>query len=68
MSLIHKARKFVTKNKASAFSQEALKHYDTELKRRAQEGHSISFTDVWSLIIDRMFHDEVYIFQKSTFH
>uniref|UniRef100_A0A8D0HU99 Phospholipase A2 n=1 Tax=Sphenodon punctatus TaxID=8508 RepID=A0A8D0HU99_SPHPU len=59
MGPISKARKHVTKSKSSAFSLESLKHYDKELRQRAQEGHSISVTDVWSLIVDHMFHDEL---------
>ncbi|XP_066470299.1 cytosolic phospholipase A2 delta-like [Tiliqua scincoides] len=58
MGPIGKTRECMARSKSHAFSLEALKHYDMELKRRAQEGHSVSFTDVWSLIIDRMFHDE----------
>ncbi|KAJ6667319.1 hypothetical protein lerEdw1_017297 [Lerista edwardsae] len=58
MPPIGKARERMARSKSHAFSLEALKHYDGELKRRALEGHSVSFTDVWSLIIDRMFHDE----------
>ncbi|XP_015268346.1 PREDICTED: cytosolic phospholipase A2 beta-like [Gekko japonicus] len=59
VGLIHKARKGITRSKSSAFSMDALKHYDMELQQRVQEGHSVSFTDLWSLIIDRMFHDEL---------
>lgn len=59
MGLIHKARESITRSKSNAFSMDALKHYDMELQQRIQEGHSVSFTDLWSLFIDRMFHDEV---------
>ncbi|XP_054828080.1 cytosolic phospholipase A2 delta-like isoform X2 [Eublepharis macularius] len=59
VSPIRKARKCVTRSKSSAFSMDALKHYDVKLQQRVQEGHSVSFTDLWSLIIDRMFHDEL---------
>ncbi|KAL8169448.1 UNVERIFIED_CONTAM: hypothetical protein K2H54_049303 [Gekko kuhli] len=59
VGLIHKAKKGITRSKSSAFSMDALKHYDMELQQRVQEGHSVSFTDLWSLIIDRMFHNEL---------
>ncbi|XP_077178899.1 cytosolic phospholipase A2 delta-like [Paroedura picta] len=59
VGLIHKARKCITRSKSSAFSMASLKHYDMKLQQRVQEGHSVSFTDLWSLIIDRMFHDEL---------
>uniref|UniRef100_A0A670HV51 Phospholipase A2 n=1 Tax=Podarcis muralis TaxID=64176 RepID=A0A670HV51_PODMU len=58
MGPIHRAQEYIARSKSSAFSLEALQHYDVELRQRAQEGHSVYFTDVWSLIIDRMFHDE----------
>uniref|UniRef100_G1KQ98 Phospholipase A2 n=1 Tax=Anolis carolinensis TaxID=28377 RepID=G1KQ98_ANOCA len=56
---IHKAQGHIVRNKSNVFSLEALQFYDQELRRRRQEGYSVSFTDMWSLIIDRMFHDEV---------
>lgn len=65
MGPIGKARGCMARSKTHAFSLDALKHYDVELKRRAKEGHSVSFTDVWSLIIDRMFHNEVYFLMKK---
>nr|XP_060616815.1 cytosolic phospholipase A2 delta-like [Anolis sagrei ordinatus] len=55
---IHKAQEHIVRNKSNVFSLEALQFYDQELRRRSQEGYSVSFTDMWSLIIDRMFHDE----------
>ncbi|XP_042316012.1 cytosolic phospholipase A2 delta-like [Sceloporus undulatus] len=55
---IRKAQECILRSKSSAFSLVALQFYNEELRRRAQEGHSISFTDVWSLIIDHMFHDK----------
>ncbi|XP_062974526.1 cytosolic phospholipase A2 delta-like [Elgaria multicarinata webbii] len=58
MGPILKAQEYIARNKSSAFSLEAIRRYDVELKQRAQEGHSVSFTDVWSLVIDHMFHDE----------
>ncbi|KAJ7344806.1 hypothetical protein JRQ81_000756, partial [Phrynocephalus forsythii] len=58
MGPILKARKYITRSKSSAFTLEALQHYKAKLRQRAQEGHSISFTDVWSLIIDHMLHEE----------
>ncbi|XP_033001623.1 cytosolic phospholipase A2 beta-like isoform X1 [Lacerta agilis] len=58
MGPIHRAKEYIARSKSSAFSLEALQRYDVELRQRAREGHSVYFTDVWSLIIDRMFHDE----------
>ncbi|XP_053239422.1 cytosolic phospholipase A2 delta-like isoform X4 [Podarcis raffonei] len=58
MGPIHRAQEYIARSKSSAFSLEALQRYDVELRQRAREGHSVYFTDVWSLIIDRLFHDE----------
>lgn len=54
------ARKHVIKNKFLAcFSVDRLKYYVKELHQRKQEGHKISFTDLWGLIIEAMLHDGV---------
>ncbi|XP_007437769.1 cytosolic phospholipase A2 beta [Python bivittatus] len=58
MGPIHRAQEYIARSKSNAISLEAMQHYDVELRQRTQEGHSISFADLWSLIIDRMFHDE----------
>ncbi|XP_034967887.1 cytosolic phospholipase A2 delta-like isoform X2 [Zootoca vivipara] len=58
MGPIQRAQEYTASSKSRAFSLEALQRYDVELRQRAREGHSVHFTDVWSLIIDRMFHDE----------
>uniref|UniRef100_A0A8C8SX99 Phospholipase A2 n=1 Tax=Pelusios castaneus TaxID=367368 RepID=A0A8C8SX99_9SAUR len=51
-------RKHVIKNKFLAcFSMDRLKYYVKELYQRKQEGHKISFTDLWGLIIEAMLHD-----------
>ncbi|XP_063145978.1 cytosolic phospholipase A2 delta-like isoform X2 [Candoia aspera] len=58
MGPIRRAQEYISRSKSNAISLAAMQHYDVELRQRAQEGHSISLTDLWSLIIDRMFHDE----------
>ncbi|POI35077.1 hypothetical protein CIB84_001170, partial [Bambusicola thoracicus] len=52
-------RRHVLKNKFLAcFAPDRLKYYLKELCQRKQEGHQISFTDLWGLIIESMFHDK----------
>ncbi|XP_053138991.1 cytosolic phospholipase A2 delta-like isoform X2 [Hemicordylus capensis] len=58
MGPIHKAREYVARSKSSVFSLEALLSYNAELSQRVKAGHSVSFTDVWSLMIEHMFHDK----------
>lgn len=54
------AQKHVKKNKfLASFATERLKYYAKELKQRHEEGHSVSFTDLWGLIIEAMLRDEV---------
>ncbi|XP_070787398.1 cytosolic phospholipase A2 epsilon-like [Pituophis catenifer annectens] len=49
----------VTKNKfLASFAPEKLKYYAKELWQRYQEGYSVSFTDLWGLIIEAMLHSE----------
>ncbi|XP_054825906.1 cytosolic phospholipase A2 epsilon-like [Eublepharis macularius] len=56
--LITDARKHVKKNKfLASFAPERLKYYLKELKQRHQDGYSISFTDLWGLIIEAMLRD-----------
>nr|XP_056707865.1 cytosolic phospholipase A2 epsilon-like [Euleptes europaea] len=56
--LITDARRHVKKNKfLASFSPERLIYYLKELKQRHQEGYSISFTDLWGLIIEAMLRD-----------
>lgn len=52
-------RKHVMKSKLHCFSLDHLKYYEKELCERKQEGHKLSFTDLWGLFIDSMIHDEV---------
>ncbi|KAJ6667278.1 hypothetical protein lerEdw1_017256 [Lerista edwardsae] len=55
--LVH-IQKHVKKNKfLASFALERLKYYAKELWQRTQEGHRISFTDLWGLIIEAMLHD-----------
>ncbi|KAM9190769.1 cytosolic phospholipase A2 epsilon-like [Mergus octosetaceus] len=51
-------RKHVMKSKLHCFSLDHLKYYEKELCERKQEGHKLSFTDLWGLFIDSMIHDE----------
>uniref|UniRef100_A0A8C3LKC3 Phospholipase A2 n=1 Tax=Chrysolophus pictus TaxID=9089 RepID=A0A8C3LKC3_CHRPC len=52
-------RRHVLKNKFLAcFAPDRLKYYLKELCQRKQEGHQISFTDLWGLIIESMFRDK----------
>nr|XP_020649361.1 cytosolic phospholipase A2 epsilon-like [Pogona vitticeps] len=56
--LLTDVHKQVRKNKfLASFSPERLKYYVEELWQRYQEGHSISFTDLWGLIIESMLRD-----------
>ncbi|XP_015685005.1 cytosolic phospholipase A2 epsilon-like, partial [Protobothrops mucrosquamatus] len=56
---INKARRQVTKSKLNCFSIDKLKYYYDELSQRIKEGHSTSFIDLWGLVIESMFHDEL---------
>ncbi|XP_053142490.1 cytosolic phospholipase A2 epsilon-like isoform X3 [Hemicordylus capensis] len=55
--LIH-VQKHMEKNKfLASFAPERLKYYVEELWQRHKEGHYISFTDLWGLIIEAMLCD-----------
>uniref|UniRef100_A0A8D0BVN6 PLA2c domain-containing protein n=1 Tax=Salvator merianae TaxID=96440 RepID=A0A8D0BVN6_SALMN len=55
--IIH-AQKHLEKNKfLASFAPEQLKYYAKELWKRHQEGHTVSFTDLWGLIIEAMLRD-----------
>ncbi|XP_066471465.1 cytosolic phospholipase A2 epsilon-like [Tiliqua scincoides] len=55
--LVH-VQKHVRKNKfLASFALERLTYYAKELWQRTQEGHRISFTDLWGLIIEAMLCD-----------
>uniref|UniRef100_A0A672TQ06 Phospholipase A2 n=1 Tax=Strigops habroptila TaxID=2489341 RepID=A0A672TQ06_STRHB len=45
-------RKHVIKSKMHCFSLDHMKYYEKELCERKQEGHKLSFTDLWGLFID----------------
>uniref|UniRef100_A0A8C5U265 Phospholipase A2 n=1 Tax=Malurus cyaneus samueli TaxID=2593467 RepID=A0A8C5U265_9PASS len=51
-------RKHVTKSKLHCFSLDHMKYYEDELCERKQEGHRVSFTDLWGLFIDCMLHHQ----------
>ncbi|KAM9294404.1 cytosolic phospholipase A2 delta-like [Gastrophryne carolinensis] len=52
---IHNAKKYVTKKK-STFSIDRLKYYKQELGQASRNGQKTSFTDLWGLMIESMFH------------
>ncbi|NXD80786.1 PA24E phospholipase, partial [Halcyon senegalensis] len=54
-------RKRVVKSKLHCFSLDHMKYYEKELCQRKQEGHKLSFTDLWGLFIDCMLR-----YQEST--
>uniref|UniRef100_A0A8C0ENP5 Phospholipase A2 n=1 Tax=Bubo bubo TaxID=30461 RepID=A0A8C0ENP5_BUBBB len=49
-------RKHVIKSKLQCFSLDHMKYYEKELCERKQEGHKLSFTDLWGLFIDCITH------------
>uniref|UniRef100_A0A8C6YRQ2 PLA2c domain-containing protein n=1 Tax=Nothoprocta perdicaria TaxID=30464 RepID=A0A8C6YRQ2_NOTPE len=51
-------RRHVIRSKLHCFSLDHLKYYEKELCERKQEGHKVSFTDLWGLFIDSMLHNE----------
>ncbi|NXF42527.1 PA24E phospholipase, partial [Oceanites oceanicus] len=51
-------RKHVIKSKLHCFSLDHMKYYEKELCERKQEGHKLSFTDLWGLFIDCMLHHQ----------
>ncbi|XP_010128156.1 PREDICTED: cytosolic phospholipase A2 epsilon-like, partial [Chlamydotis macqueenii] len=51
-------RKRVIKSKLHCFSLDHMKYYEKKLCERKQEGHKLSFTDLWGLFIDCMLHHQ----------
>uniref|UniRef100_U3JTQ0 Phospholipase A2 n=1 Tax=Ficedula albicollis TaxID=59894 RepID=U3JTQ0_FICAL len=51
-------RRHVIKNKLHCFSLDHMKYYENKLCERKQEGHKVSFTDLWGLFIDCMLHHQ----------
>ncbi|NXK54221.1 PA24E phospholipase, partial [Chauna torquata] len=58
-------RKHVIKSKLHCFSPDHLKYYEKEICERKQEGHKLSFTDLWGLFIDCVLHDEENTYKLS---
>ncbi|XP_032069314.1 cytosolic phospholipase A2 epsilon-like [Thamnophis elegans] len=56
--VIMDVRKQVMKNKLCCFSPDNLKYYEKEIWNRHDEGHKLTFADLWGLILESMFHDE----------
>ncbi|NXX46338.1 PA24E phospholipase, partial [Tricholaema leucomelas] len=48
----------VTKSKLHCFSLDHMEYYEKELCERKQQGHKLSFTDLWGLFIGRMLHHQ----------
>ncbi|NWR29206.1 PA24E phospholipase, partial [Tachuris rubrigastra] len=55
---INDIRKHVIKSKLHCFSLDNMKYYENELCERKQEGHKLSFTDLWGLFINCMLHHQ----------
>ncbi|XP_035751646.1 cytosolic phospholipase A2 epsilon [Egretta garzetta] len=51
-------KEHVIKSKLRCFSLDHMKYYEKELCERKQEGHKVSFTDLWGLFIDCMIHHQ----------
>ncbi|NXK77286.1 PA24E phospholipase, partial [Amazona guildingii] len=51
-------KEHVVKSKMHCFSLDHMKYYEKELCERKQEGHKLSFTDLWGLFIDCMLHHQ----------
>ncbi|NXW55642.1 PA24E phospholipase, partial [Eurystomus gularis] len=51
-------RKHVSKSKLRCFSLDHMKYYEKKLCERKQEGHKLSFTDLWGLFIECMLHHQ----------
>ncbi|KFQ17888.1 Cytosolic phospholipase A2 epsilon, partial [Merops nubicus] len=51
-------RQHVIKSKLHCFSLDHMKYYEKELCERKEEGHKLSFTDLWGLFIDCMLHHQ----------
>ncbi|NWV85155.1 PA24E phospholipase, partial [Dasyornis broadbenti] len=51
-------RKHVTKSKLHCFSLDHMKYYEDQLCERKEEGHRVSFTDLWGLFINCMLHHQ----------
>lgn len=57
---INDIKEHVIKSKMHCFSLDHMKYYEKELCERKQEGHKLSFTDLWGLFIDCMLHHQVF--------
>ncbi|XP_068110407.1 cytosolic phospholipase A2 delta-like isoform X2 [Hyperolius riggenbachi] len=57
---IEEACRNVIKSKKPCFSFEKMAHYKEEMNKRAQMGYRNSSTDLWGLLIESMFYDQVY--------
>ncbi|NWI72209.1 PA24E phospholipase, partial [Dryoscopus gambensis] len=51
-------RQHVIKSKLHCFSLDHMKYYENKLCERKQEGHKVSFTDLWGLFINCMLHHQ----------
>ncbi|XP_054825911.1 cytosolic phospholipase A2 epsilon-like [Eublepharis macularius] len=55
---INNMRKHAVKTKLCCFCPERLKYYEKELDKREQDGHKITFSDLWGLLLETMLCDE----------
>ncbi|MEE6512327.1 hypothetical protein FKM82_019280 [Ascaphus truei] len=55
---IGRARKSVTGSKAGAFSVERLRHCLQQLVAMEKDGHRVTFTDLWGLVIEYFLHQQ----------
>ncbi|XP_058146051.1 cytosolic phospholipase A2 delta [Dasypus novemcinctus] len=56
---IRYAREHLAESKLEAFSPERLESYQRELELRAQQGHQLTFVDLWALVLESMLHGQV---------
>lgn len=56
---IRHAREHLAKSKLDAFSPERLESYRRELELRAEQGHPVTFVDLWALALEAMLHGQV---------
>ncbi|XP_043929441.1 cytosolic phospholipase A2 zeta-like [Protopterus annectens] len=53
---IHRAQDQVCHSKMGFFSAERLNYYSREIKKRTARGQTVSFSDIWGLIIEYLIH------------
>uniref|UniRef100_A0A8C6D6V3 Phospholipase A2 n=1 Tax=Moschus moschiferus TaxID=68415 RepID=A0A8C6D6V3_MOSMO len=56
---ISHVREHLAKSKLEVFSPECLASYHRELEERAEQGHTMTFVDLWGLVLEFMLHGQV---------